>query len=59
MKPQEKLAYIVTGIGLAAITGMYWWAADPPDPWFLGIAGGGALACIGIIIARKRAGHYD
>ena len=59
MKPQEKLAYIVTGIGLAGITLMYWLAADPPSPWIFAITGGGELACIGIIIARKRAGHYD
>ena len=59
MKPQEKLAYIVMIVTLSAITAMYWWAADPPSPWVFAITGGGALVCIGIIIARKRAGHYD
>ena len=59
MKPQKKLAYIVTAVTLSAITLMYWWAADPPSPWIFSLTGGGALLCIGIIIARKRWGNYD
>jgi cyanate permease len=59
MRPQERLAYIVTAIMLSAITAMYWWAADPPNPWIFCITGGGALLCVGIILAKRRAGHYD
>ncbi len=59
MRQQERLAYIVTAITLSAITAMYWWAADPPNPWIFGVTGGGALLCVGIILAKRRAGHYD
>jgi len=59
MKPQERLAYIVTAIALSAITGMYWWAAEPPSWGIFAFMAVGALVCFGIILARKRAGHYD
>ena len=51
--------YLAILVGLLAITGMYWWAADPPNPWIFAVTGAGALACIGIVIYRTRAGHYD
>ena len=57
-KSQEKQAYIVTATTLLAITLMYWWAADPPNPWIFGVTGCGALLCIAIIVIRRRAGHY-
>jgi hypothetical protein len=59
MKPSERHPYIVTVIMLSAITAMYWWAADPPNPWIFCLTGGGAMACLGIILAKRRAGHYD
>jgi len=59
MKPQEKLSYIVTLVTLLLITLMYWFSADPPSPWIFAITGAGALVCFGIILARRRAGHYD
>ena len=58
MKSQEKQSYIVTAVTLLAITLMYWWAADPPNLWILCLTGGGALLCVGIIVYRRRAGHY-
>ncbi|HEX2271724.1 MAG TPA: hypothetical protein VHH35_19415 [Pyrinomonadaceae bacterium] len=58
MKPLEKTHYAVIAVTLSAITIMYWWAADPPDPWFLSFMFAAALVCIGITIARRRAGHF-
>jgi len=46
-------------IGILAITASYWFAADPPNPWFLAIAAAGLLVSIGITIAKTRAGHFD
>ena len=51
--------YIVIVIGILAITASYWFAADPPNPWFLAIAAAGLLVSIGITIAKTRAGHFD
>lgn len=50
--------YLAIVIALFAITGMYWWAADPPSPWIFAVTGAGALASIGIMIYRTRAGHF-
>jgi hypothetical protein len=50
--------YLAILVGLSAITGMYWWAADPPNPWIFAVTGAGALASIGIMIYRTRAGHF-
>jgi hypothetical protein len=50
--------YIVIVIGIAAITGSYWFAADPPNPWIFAIAAAAILVSIGITIAKKRAGHF-
>lgn len=54
-----RTRYIVIVIAIAAITGSYWLAADPPNPWFLAIAAAGLLVSIGITIAKTRAGHFD
>ena len=54
-----RARYIAIVIGIAAITGSYWLAADPPNPWFLAIAAAGLMVSIGITIAKKRAGHFD
>jgi hypothetical protein len=59
MKNLRRVHFIVMVIGLSAITIMYWLAADPPNVWFLSFMGGAALLCIGITIARSRAGHFD
>jgi hypothetical protein len=58
MKPPEKLHYAVIAVTLSAITVMYWLAADPPNIWILSFMFGAALVCIGITIARSRAGHF-
>lgn len=54
-----RTRYLVIVIGIAAITGSYWLAADPPNPWFLAIAAAGLLVSIGITVAKTRAGHFD
>lgn len=54
-----RTRYIVIVIAIATITGSYWLAADPPNPWFLAIAAAGLLVSIGITIAKTRAGHFD
>lgn len=54
-----RTRYIAIVIGIAAITGSYWFAADPPNPWFLAIAAAGLLVSIGITLAKTRAGHFD
>ena len=53
-----KLPLVVTAVFITAITISYWFFADPPNPWFLALMGGAALACVGITLARKRAGHF-
>jgi hypothetical protein len=58
MKPLT-MRYLVIVIAFSAITISYWVAADPPNPWIIAITGAGALASIGITIAKKRAGHFD
>lgn len=58
MKALERLHYIVIAIVVSAITAMYWLAADPPNAWILAFMSGVALVCIGITIARRRAGHF-
>ena len=50
--------YIVILIGIAAIAGSYWLAADPPNPWFLAIAAAGLLVSIGITVFKNRRGHF-
>ena len=50
--------YIVIVIGIAAITGSYWVAADPPNPWFLAVAAAGLLVSIGITVFKNRRGHF-
>ena len=54
-----RIRYIVIVVAIAAITGSYWLAADPPSPWVLAIAAAGILVSIGITIAKSRAGHFD
>jgi hypothetical protein len=54
-----RVRYIAIVIAIVAITGSYWLAADPPNPWFLAIAAAGLMVSIGITIAKKRAGHFD
>ena len=54
-----KTRYIAIVIAITAITGSYWLAADPPNPWVLAIAAAGLPVSIGIITAKKRAGHFD
>lgn len=59
MKHLRRIHYLVIIFTLSAITIMYWLAADPPNVWFLSFMGGAALLCIGITIARGRAGHFE
>ena len=59
MKPLEKIHYLAIAVTLPTITAMYWLAADPPNPWFLVFMFGATLICIGITIARRRAGHFQ
>ncbi len=54
-----KTRYIVIVVAIASITGSYWLAADPPNPWILAIAAAGILVSVGITIAKRRAGHFD
>jgi len=58
MKNLRRIHYLVIIFALSFITITYWLAADPPNPWFLSFMGGAALVCIGITIARGRAGHF-
>ncbi len=51
--------YIVIVIAITAITGTYWLAADPPNPWIFAIAAAAILVSIGITMVKKRAGHFD
>ena len=51
--------YIVIVVGIAAITGSYWLAADPPSPWIFAIAAAAALVSIGVTVDKTRAGHFD
>ena len=59
MKNLRRVHYIVIVLTLSAMTVMYWVAADPPSVWVLSFMAGAALVCIGITIARSRAGHFD
>jgi hypothetical protein len=52
------LHVLVGAVGFTGIAVMSWLAADPPNPWYLAIAGGGILFAIGITIHRYRAGHF-
>jgi len=54
-----KTNYLVVVLGFAAITIMYWVAADPPSPWILAITGAGALFGIGVTIYKKRKGQLS
>ena len=47
-------AIVFTGIAVTT-----WLVADPPNPWYLAIAGGGILFAIGITIHRYRLGHFS
>lgn len=58
MKPLT-IRYLVIVIGFSAIAASYWFAADPPNRWFLAITAAGILVSIGITIAKDRWGHFD
>lgn len=51
-----KTNYVVIAIFSVAVTAMYWFAADPPSPWFFAVTGAGALFSIGVTIYKKRKG---
>jgi hypothetical protein len=51
-----KTVAIGAVVGFAAITVMYWLAADPPSYWIFAITGAGMLFSIGTILFRKRRG---
>lgn len=61
MTAQRKaiLHALVGAVGFTGIAVMSWLAADPHNPWYLAIAGGGILFAIGITIHRYRAGHFS
>jgi hypothetical protein len=57
--PKASTNYIVIAVVFSAITLMYWLAADPPNPWVLGITGAGVLFSIGTTLYKKRTGRLE
>jgi hypothetical protein len=54
-----RTRYIVIVIAIVGITASYWFAADPPNPWFLAITAATLIVSIGITRAKTRAGHFN
>ncbi|MBA3714619.1 MAG: hypothetical protein H0W76_19540 [Pyrinomonadaceae bacterium] len=48
--------FLVLSVGVAAVVGSYWNAADPPTPWIFPLALGGLLFILGTLLWKRRAG---